>query len=79
VADFERRLRRLEEQAAIGRTDVEDPLLEMCRKRTAELLSSPEVMVMGPMEPDPEFHTRFEEFAAEAMRACPPGVFQTKR
>ncbi len=58
MADYERRLQRLEEIAA-SIDDRDDVLLELCRKRTAELLASKEVLA----DPGPEVSA--EEWAAE--------------
>ena len=58
MADYERRLQRLEDRAAAA-DDSGDLLLELCRKRTAELLASKEVLA----NPGPEVSA--EEWAAE--------------
>jgi len=47
MPDYERRLQRLEDRAAAA-DDNGDLLLEECRKRTGELLSSPEVLLTCP-------------------------------
>jgi len=80
MADFERRLRKLEEQAGMGRDDVEDPLLEACRKRTAELLTPTERRAAREeIDSDPDFRVWFDALVAEAMHACPPGLFRKFR
>ena len=68
MADYERRLQRLEDRAAAASGDERDQEFgELLRQRTAELLSRPEVMALGPMtEPDPEFIAWWEAIQAAA-------------
>ena len=68
MADYERRLQRLEDRAAAASDDERDKEFgELLRQRTAELLSRPEVMALGPMtEPDPGFMTWWEAIRAAA-------------
>ena len=68
MADYERRLQRLEDRAADASGDERDQEFgELLRQRTAELLSRPEVMALGPMtEPDPEFIAWWEAIQAAA-------------
>ena len=68
MAEYERRLQRLEDRAAAASGDERDKEFgELLRQRTAELLSRPEVMALGPMtEPHPEFMAWWEAIQAAA-------------
>ena len=61
-------LNTLEDRAAAASGDERDQEFgELLRQRTAELLSRPEVMALGPMtEPDPEFIAWWEAIQAAA-------------
>lgn len=68
MADYDRRLQRLEDRAATADGDERDREFgELIRQRSEELLSRPEVMALGPMtEPDPEFTAWWEAIQAAA-------------
>ena len=68
MADYERRLQRLEDRAAADSGDERDREFgELLRQRSEELLSRPEVMALGPMtEPDPEFIAWWEAIQVAA-------------
>jgi hypothetical protein len=66
VADYERRLQRLEDRA-VSVDDRDKEFGELLRKRSEELLRRPEVMALGPLiERDPEFTVWWEAIQAAA-------------
>jgi hypothetical protein len=65
VADYDRRLQRLEEIGA-STDEPEELLRELCRKRTAELMASKEVQANpGPEVSDEEWAAEWEAWQAE--------------
>jgi len=68
MADYERRLQRLEDRAAAASGDERDKEFgELLRQRTAELLSSPEVLSLKlPDVPEEEWAPVREELLAAA-------------
>ena len=68
MADYERRLQRLEDRAAAASGDDRDREFgELLRQRSEELLNRPEVMALGPMtEPDPEYKAWWAAIQAAA-------------
>jgi hypothetical protein len=67
VADYDRRLQRLEEiGAATSDDDRNKELGELCRKRTAELWASKEMQAYtGPEVSDEEWAAEWEAWQAE--------------
>ena len=66
MADYERRLQRLEDRA-VTVDDRDREIGELIRQRSEQLLRRPEVIALGPMtEPDPEFMTWWEAIQAAA-------------
>ena len=77
VGDYDNRLRRLEERAAsVDHRD--DLLLEECRKRTAELLNSKEVLEYRPSAEE-ERRSKEEWAAVEAALLAAAKLEQGKR
>ena len=77
MGDYDNRLRRLEDRAASvdGRDDL---LLEECRKRTAELLNSKEVLEYRPSAEE-ERRSEEEWVTVEAALLAAAKLVQIKR